>query len=285
MRDRTLHFWALATFAVLAFALSGCATHRTQTGAVAIPAAPAPAPILAGHHERERIQWKAVEAIDAVVTGNAVETPVKVETAKIVAANKAASADQLDTLAAAFAATITAQAAEIERQAAAAKAQAGHVGDLTAKIEALKNAELKTQARTLRLAGLGCLAAAGLLAYARQILYAAALGLIGLLCLGLAQLISQPWFMPAVGIATALGLIGLAVAAWRAYQRGTLAKDAEAERDRLRATLGALVPAIDGAMGDLTDTSRLVLKNALSTVMDREHKAVVHEIRAATKAA
>jgi hypothetical protein len=271
--------------ALLALALSGCATHRTQTGAVAIPAAPAPAPILAVHHERERIQWKAVEAIDAVVTGNAVETPVKAETAKIVAANKVASADQIDILAAAFAATITAQAAEIERQVAAAKAQADHVGDLTAKIEALKSAELKTQARTLRLAGLGCLAAAGLLAYAWQILYAAALALIGLLCLGLAQLISQPWFMPAVGVATALGLIGLAVAAWRAYQRGTLAKDAEAERDRLRATLGALVPAIDGAMGDLTDTSRVVLKNALSTVMDREHKAVVHEIRAATKAA
>lgn len=148
----------------------------------------------------------------------------------------------------------------------------------------LKDAELKTQAKTLRLIGLGLVAVAGLLLYARQIGLAAASALAGIISLGLAQLISQPWFMPAVGGLTVLALVGFGIAAWQSYKKHTLEADAVATTQKLKETLGVLVPAIDSAYDDAEASVKEVLDktvfSSLSRLMDASHKAVVKQVRA-----
>lgn len=256
---------------VLALALAGCNTKRSQP-AQAIPSAPIPAPVLAAHHEREAIQFKAAESIDVAVTGTQVETPVKAETAKIVQANKTASAGQLDELVGAFTAANKAQAAEIKRQAE-------EVTELKKQVEALKDAEMKTQARTLRWFGLGAIAIAALLGYARQIQFAAIAGLVGLGSLGLAQLVTQPWFMPAVTALCAIILTAVGVVIYRSLKNGTLASKAQQEAKEIREALAVIVPVLDEAKTKLGESFVHAVLDPLSKRMDWSEKQVIKSIR------
>ena len=154
------------------------------------------------------------------------------------------------------------------------------IADLGKTIENLKDAEQKKQVATLRWFGLGALAIAGLLAWAQQVRFAAVGALVGIVSLGLAQIISQPWFMPTVGIASAVALIALGWAAWHAYKKGTLARNVESEASRLNAALTTIVPAVDSAIESLDDAAKTVIKNALSRSMDADHKRLIKEIRA-----
>jgi hypothetical protein len=155
------------------------------------------------------------------------------------------------------------------------------VAKQTKEIADIKDAEQIKQVSTLRWIGLGALAVAGLLAWAQQVRFAAVSALVGIVSLGLAQLISQPWFMPAVGIASGVALIALGWAAWHAYQKGTLARNIEVESTRLKSALTTIVPAVDSAIESLDDATKTVVKNALSRAMDADHKKLVKEIRAA----
>lgn len=165
------------------------------------------------------------------------------------------------------------------------EANAKIIAKLTAQVADLKDAELKKQAASLRWFGLAALAVAGLLAWARQLQFAAVAALTGLVALGLAQLISQPWFMPAVGIATALVLVVIGVIAWKKYQADTLAKDVASEAARMQSALLTIVPAVDGALASIDDAAKATVKAALSRALDADHKALIHEVRAKLAAA
>jgi hypothetical protein len=202
------------------------------------------------------------------------------EAAKIDAVAPAAK-PHTDAQRAAVAAAPAADVAKLAKEYdAKTKEQAEHIGKLTDMITDLKDAEQIKQVATLRWIGLGLLLVAGLLAWAQQIRFAAVAGLVGIASLGLAQLISQPWFMPAVGIATGVAFIALGWAAWHDYQKGTLARKVEQESTRLKDALTTIVPAVDEAIASLDSATQTVVKTALSRAMDSDHKQLVKEIRA-----
>lgn len=241
--------------------LSGCNTHRKESPKTVI----ASAPVIASQHERERVQDQAVQTIDATVAGTQVEQPVKVETAKIVKANADAPASQVDSMVKAYEATIKAYVAEIEK--------------LKEQVEAAKNAELRTQARTLRWFGLGALAIAALLGYARQIQFAAISGLVGLGSLGLAQLVTQPWFMPAVTAVSAIILVAVGVVIYRSLKQGTLTSKAQHEAQQIKEALAVIVPVLDEAKSKLGEAFTTHVLDPLSKGMDYDEKQVIKKIR------
>lgn len=243
-------------FFVAALALfAGCNTNKQVSAPIVS------APILANQHEREKVQAQAVQTIDATVAGTQVEQPVKVETAKIVKANADAPASQVDSM-------VKAYEAQIER--------------LKEQVEAAKNAELRTQARTLRWFGLGALAVAALLGYARQIQFAAISGLVGLGSLGLAQLVTQPWFMPAVTAVSGLILVAVGIVIYRSLKQGTLASKAANEAQQIKEALAVIVPVLDEAKSKLGDAFKSNVLDELSKRMDWSEKQVIKSIRKET---
>jgi hypothetical protein len=154
------------------------------------------------------------------------------------------------------------------------------IADLSKTIENLKDAEQKKQVATCRWIGLGALALAVLLAYLKLGEWSLVSGGVGMLSLGLAQLISQPWFTTALNCALAVCAAGLAFAAWRSYRRNTLAADATEQLDRLKGALTKIVPAVDSSLGALDAATRTVIETALSRAMDEDHKKLIKEIRA-----
>jgi uncharacterized protein YjeT (DUF2065 family) len=254
-------------FSIIAILLfTGCPSIRgkvTQSNQAILPA-----PVLASQHEREKVQFKAAEAIDVTVTGTNVEIPVKAETAKIVQANQSAPASGIETLVNAYETTIKAQVKDIEK--------------LKEQVEAAKNAELKTQAATLRWFGLGAIAVAALLGYARQIQFAAIAGLVGLGSLGLAQLVTQPWFMPAVTVVCGLILVAVGIVIYVSLKKGTLASKAEQEAKEIREALSVIVPVLDEAKGKLGDIFTTNVLDPLSKRMDYAEKQMIKSIRKET---
>lgn len=244
-----------AIFAIALLFLAGCNTRKEPVAPVVS------APVLANQHEREKVQAQAVQTIDATVAGTQVEQPVKVETAKIVKANADAPASQVDSM-------VKAYEAQIER--------------LKEQVEAAKNAELRTQARTLRWFGLGALAVAALLGYARQIQFAAISGLVGIGSLGLAQLVTQPWFMPAVTAVSGLILVAVGIVIYRSLKQGTLASKAKHEAEQIKEALAVIVPVLDEAKSKLGDAFKSNVLDELSKRMDWSEKQVIKSIRKET---
>jgi uncharacterized membrane protein (UPF0136 family) len=159
---------------------------------------------------------------------------------------------------------------------AALEANAG----LQQQITDLKNAERKKQVAMCRWFGFGALAIAALLAYLKLGEWSLVSGGVGLLSLGLAQLLSQPWFTTALNCALGVAAVWLGAAAWRSYRRNTLAAEAAAELDRVKSTLTTLVPAVDSALESLNEAAKSTVRAALSRFMDSDHKKLVKEIRA-----
>ncbi|HEX2099372.1 MAG TPA: hypothetical protein VHF69_01845, partial [Candidatus Synoicihabitans sp.] len=238
---------------------------------------PVAAPVLQAHAHKDEVILSAADRIDAAAMGSSVEVPVSAFTAEQRAAVAAAPAQDLAALVQSFDRAMTAA----EDRAKAANERAIRAEK---QVEALKDVELKTQVRTLRWIGLGAFVAAGLLVWARQFSFGATVALVGLGALGLAQVVSQPWFMPAVGITAALALVAFGIAAWHNYRKGTLAAKVAHEADKLRGTLAKVVPVLDDAYDNADASVREVLDKtifeSLSRVMDHQTKAVVHQLRA-----
>jgi hypothetical protein len=244
----------VAIFCLLA--LTGCSTAR----APALRPAVVSAPVVASQEGKDRTVLSEAAQIDAIAPAAKPHTDAQ---RAAVAAAPAADVSRLVK-------ALESQIAELVRDNAAKDKQ----------INDLKDAELKKQTSWLRWFGFGALAVAGLLAWARQFEFSATAALVGVASLGLAQLISQPWFMPAVSITAGLALLTVGFIGYKKYQKDTLARSIAADADRMKSALDTIVPAVDEALAALDSAGQTVVKSALSRAMDKDHKALVKQIKA-----
>lgn len=265
---------------LLCLLLAGCLHEPVQPPRAPV-ATPTAAPIVAGQQGKDESVVASANTIDSIVDGKPEAAPVKVETDSIRAAVAANPAADVKLLATQFDEAIRL----LREQLAAADARAKK---LDALVENLRNSEMKAQARDLRIGALIALALAGLLAYARQILWSAALGLIAILAFGLAQLVSQPWFMTACTVVVVLILAAVGWAAVHAYRKHELAAKVEKEAAKLKATLVRVVPAVDSVMEEVGAARAAIqakLRAAMTGTDGAIAKATIHEIRAEAKLA
>lgn len=267
----------LVVVVVILFAFSGCKAVPVG-GPIQRPAASQVAGAVDAQRAKDTTITGSANRIDAVVTQDApqVSEPVRIETDRIRDAVAKAPASDVSAIVSELTRAMNRmeELVKIEREARA-KAEK--------RADALEDAEMKAQARTLRFTALGILVVAGLLAYARLIQFSLAAAGAGLLCFGLAQLVSQPWFMPVCAGVCGLVLIGFGWAAFHAYKKGDLGAKTEREAERMKSTLSKVVPALDQAMEGLDAAAKQTVRATLSRLMDDDHKRLVHEIRAAIK--
>lgn len=273
--------------AVCAAILSGCNASGRHGVLIPPPSATDVARTVTGHRERERVQFQAVERINVVVAGLPVEPEVRGQTSIIVEANKAASAQQIEDILAAFArATLAFDA----RHAADQK----DIADLRAEVHALKDAAARETVAKLRWFGFGCFGFALAAGYVGFIAFpparTLAFGLVGLgvLALAFAQLwayvSAQWWFMPLTG-AVALGILGaVAVVIWHSVRHHTLAKDAAAAAEQTSGTLKVLVSTIEQAKKTIGKASPIsALLDLLKDNTDKAHRDLIDQVALATK--
>jgi len=86
--------------------------------------------------------------------------------------------------------------------------------------------------------------------------------------------------MPAVSITAGLALLTVGFIGYKKYQKDTLARSIAADADRMKSALTTIVPAVDKALAALDSAGQTVVKSALSRAMDKDHKALVKEIKA-----
>ena len=204
-------------------------------------------------------------------------------------------------------ATLRQRAAQAEAARDAAQAaliRAGEQGAqrLAQALDKERRGVLAGQVAKLSWIGIGCCAGAALalgagiaiggMAALRRVGPAAiALGVVGLGCLGAAQIIGARWFLPAVGIAGGGAVLWFAVWAYRHQRRGDLAQELATRTGKVAAVAKTAVPVLDAAYEEADESVRAWLDahvfNRLSDLMRStpEMKATVHAIRADAKAA
>jgi hypothetical protein len=164
------------------------------------------------------------------------------------------------------------KSARIEAEKREAESRAASALEIAKLKQAVQDAQNATMKRTAWAIVLGSLACIGLsLAYVvlspnklSALTGAGPAAIVGLLGLGLAQLITRPWFMPACGVTAALGASALAWWAYQKHKEGRLAAELQAKATLAQSTLGKVVPAID----DLFDQTRKGAVTSASAVFD-----------------
>lgn len=268
---------AAALLALALFNIPGCKTVQSRE----TPLSPRPDSaetqnLTDRHEQKDKTVGKEADNIDNEVKGTKAEAAVTAATAKQREALSNAPSEELKPLFATFNRLLD------ERDAAIAERDR-KIKDQSDQIDALKDAELRAQVRSIRLFGFGALALAAVLGFGLKNLPLAGVAAgIGFLALAVAQawlrVASHPAFVPSVVVACALSLAGLAWACIHAYKKGDLGKKVEAERDRLKETLKVIVPAIDDAQKTLGDAFKPTLAK-LSGGMDWQEKQLVKDIR------
>ena len=158
-----------------------------------------------------------------------------------------------------------------------------------------RNSMLHEQAAKLTWIGIGCISAAisiavlvgffGSILMIRKLgAYLLALAVVGFLFLGAAQIITQWWFMWACAGVILIGCIWFGVWAWRHQKRGDLAEELASRTAKVAAVAKTAVPVWDAAYESATAETRAWLDanvfDRLSSTMNRDEKATVHEVRA-----
>jgi hypothetical protein len=112
----------------------------------------------------------------------------------------------------------------------------------------------------------------------------------GVLGLGLAQLITRPWFMTACGIVGSIIVLGCGWWAYRKNEKGKLAAALAEKAEQTQAVAAKVIPAIDETYDAMTKGAVTSAKEVfdhllplLSAKMDKSEKAAVHTIRADLK--
>lgn len=118
---------------------------------------------------------------------------------------------------------------------------------------------------------------------------AVVLGVVGLGCLGAAQIIGARWFLPAVGAAGGGAVLWFAVWAYRHQKRGDLAQELAVRTGKVAAVAKTAVPVLDAAYEEADESVRAWLDAhvfaRLSSAMNKEEKAAVHAVRAEAQVA
>ena len=200
-------------------------------------------------------------------------------------------------------ATLRQRATQAERDRDAAQAaliRAGEQGAarLADALDKERRGVLAGQVAKLSWIGIGCCAGAALaigagiaiggVAALRRVGPAAiALGVVGLGCLGAAQIIGARWFLPVVGACGGGAVLWFAVWAYRHQKRGDLAQELAVRTGKVAAVAKTAVPVLDAAYDEADESVRAWLDAKvfarLGTLMNREEKATVHAIRAEAK--
>lgn len=237
--------------------LTGCASKYVPS--VLKPLA---APIVGKQVAKDEKILGATNRIEAVVEGNEAKAEVVAETQNIKAAIAEAPGKEVQALVATYDLTIQ---------------------SLEKRLKDAEDSELKAQARWLRWFGLGAVGFALLLFYLKQPGLGGAAFLGGLVALGLAQLVSQPWFMPAVTVGVGAVVVAICIGAYQAYRKNFLADLAKQEAEEVKDTLGKVVPVLDrtydNAKGAAKDVFEKEIFPALSRAMDASQKRMVHKVR------
>lgn len=251
---------------ILTLLVSGCAS------APKLPERPAPiisAPVVAAQVQKDLYIRAAVDRIDAGITASAVEAVVKQETAAIRLAIDEAPATQVANLAVDFNAAIK----SLETRNSA----------LLRQLEEERTRALRDQVKWLNWAGIGLLGAFGLSIFFGNIAAMAKTWPLLLLaggCFGLAQVVSHPWFMRGF---LGIGALGLGYLVYWVIDRQKQGRLREAVQKRAN-LLKQLVPVLDSAYENAEESVKKVLDDKvfdrLSSIMDAEDKAAVHEVRA-----
>lgn len=201
-------------------------------------------------------------------------------------------------------ATLRQRAAQSERDRDAAQAaliRAGEQGaaKLAKALDAERRGVLAGQVAKLSWIGIGCCAGAalalgagiaigGVAALRRVGPAAVVLGVVGLGCLGAAQIIGARWFLPVVGACGGGAVLWFAVWAYRHQKRGDLAQELATRTGKVAAVAKTAVPVLDAAYDEADAGVKAWLDEhifaRLSSAMDREAKATVHAVRAEAKA-
>ncbi len=229
-----------------------------------------PAPVIASQGEREVRVLASADRIDAVAkSAPEVQPALESETSEIRAAVASAPAEDVTLLIATFEGQLDDREREIER--------------LSAQVKQLINQELRWQARGLTGLGIALVLAFGVsVAFGGGLVAAAKtwpIALMGVGCLGLAQIVAHPWFMPSIAGLLALGAGYAIYYVFDRHREGRLKSSLEKKASLLR----KIVPVLDEARESASDTVRSVLENGvfarLSQRMNREDKVTVHEVR------
>lgn len=260
---------AIAALCVLA--LAGCSSFpfsgKGESARTPITARPASGPVVESHVAKDSRVIASADRIDAATT----EPAIAAETAEIRDAVASAPAINLQPLVNEFNRALDARDREIDR--------------LREAVTAAQNKELVYQARGLTIVGFGCLAAFGLgIAFGGGVVAAMKLwpvAVIGVGCLGLAQIVAHPWFMRGVLATGTLGLAWLVYYVIDRHKAGRL----RASVDRKLEVLREVVPVLDDAYDSAADSVKAFLDASIFDRLSRKfspaHKAAVHEVRAA----
>lgn len=168
-----------------------------------------------------------------------------------------------------------------------AKLDADHKASQDA-INKLKNDEANEQAKELRWAAAGCLAVFLLGAGFGQMAGLKLVwpfGLFALFLFGLAQLVTQVWFLYAVFAVLVVGGIATGYWVYTHYKAGTLAKDTAEKAQRLAEVAHAVVPVLDDAYDAATEPMKQLLDEKVfgplkKLMANTAAEATVHQIRA-----
>ena len=202
-------------------------------------------------------------------------------------------------------ATLRQRAVQAERDRDAAQAaliRAGEQGAarLADALDKERRGVLRSQVAKLSWIGIACCAGAalalgagiaigGVAALRRVGPAAVALGVVGLGCLGAAQIIGARWFLPAVGIAGGGAVLWFSVWAYRHQKRGDLAQELATRTGKVAAVARTAVPVLDAAYDEADAGVKAWLDEhvfaRLSSAMGKEQKAAVHEVRAEAQVA
>jgi len=199
---------------------------------------------------------------------------------------------------------LRARAAQAEAARDAAQAALIREGEQGAKrladaLDKERRGVLAGQVAKLSWIGIGCCAGAalalgagialgGVAALRRVGPAAVVLGVVGLGCLGAAQIIGARWFLPVVGIAGGGAVLWFAVWAYRHQRRGDLAQELAVRTGKVAAVAKTAVPVLDAAYEEADESVRAWLDAhvfaRLSSAMGKEEKAAVHAVRAEAQA-
>jgi uncharacterized membrane protein len=252
---------------VLAFALLLLPACNTKRGGEPVRP-PESAPVLAGQASKDQVITAEADKIDKSVAGTKVEAEVKASTEAQRVAVKLYPAADVDRMVKAYETTI----AGLTKESA----------DKDKTIAGLQDAEKKKQVLWLRAIGIIAVLATVALVYFGLRAFAGLSLMVAATCLGMAQLISQPWFDNVFNWTLGLvvtAFVGVGLYEFRGHaRRRALTSSEEAKAKETREALLVMLEHLDTARANVPDVKPHY--DAMEKDWDWSEKEILKELRA-----